>query len=839
MSTAQAGCIQILNVDDEQAFRDLTETYLEREDDQFTVESAPSADEALERISNDPPDCVISDYNMPTMDGLELLESVREEYPDLPFILYTGKGSEAVAGKAISAGVTDYLQKQSGKDQYELLANRIQNAVTARRNARQAARQKELMRLTEFAGETGGFEIDTTSGEILYTTGACRILDVAQNDDHTLEDWLQQFRPSDRDEVSTAIDRALSTNQQTRGTWHYRRSDDDERLLELIFTPVDAEESPTTLRGAIHDDTERRRQERRYQALVEESGDIISVLDTDGIYQYLSPTVERILGYDPQEPVGDSAWEYIHPDDRGRVMESFQSWVSDPEGSNTIEYRARHADGSWRWIEARGNAQTENPAIDGYIVNSRDITDRKQREQDLTEARELMANMETLADAGAWEYDADSDTLSDTGGAARLFGLDTETELTLRDAFEYVHPADRDRLEDCFYNCLENGDPYEIDLRINTEEGKRRWLTAQGERIEHDGSGAKVRGYIRDVTAQKNREQELRDLQSQYQTLVENFPDGAVFLYNQDTEFVRVGGSELRALGFSRDDFEGNTPHDLFSTDIADEVVDVYQTALEGKSSSLEETYAGERYRVRVAPVRTSDRNIQHGIAVSQNITEQTEHRRALERKNERLDEFASIVSHDLKSPLRVARGQLELAVEQADSDHVTKALDAIERGQNLIDDLLLLAREGDGIDSVDPVSLASVAERSWQNTDTEQATVDIDANTTIQADRSRLKQLFENLFKNAVDHTGSAVTVTVGEMADGFYVADTGPGVPESDREEIFEARYSTKDAGTGFGLRIVDQVATAHGWEVTVTESEAGGARFEVTGVSSSDGE
>jgi signal transduction histidine kinase len=150
-----------------------------------------------------------------------------------------------------------------------------------------------------------------------------------------------------------------------------------------------------------------------------------------------------------------------------------------------------------------------------------------------------------------------------------------------------------------------------------------------------------------------------------------------------------------------------------------------------------------------------------------------------------------------------------------------------------LIEDLLTLAREGEQVGETEPVGLADVAKTSWQTVNTEQATLETDTTQAIQADRSRLQQLFENLYRNAVEHGGDDVTVSVGVIDDGFYVADTGPGIPESDREEVFEAGYSTNEDGTGFGLRIVEQIADAHGWEIIVTESKGGGARFEITGV------
>lgn len=131
--------IKVLHVDDEPDFADLTAAFLERIQDQFTVVTETNADAGLDRLDQGAIDCVVSDYQMPGTDGLEFLEVVREAYPDLPFILFTGKGSEEIASDAIAAGVTDYLQKDGGTDQYTVLANRIQNAID------QYLTRKELM----------------------------------------------------------------------------------------------------------------------------------------------------------------------------------------------------------------------------------------------------------------------------------------------------------------------------------------------------------------------------------------------------------------------------------------------------------------------------------------------------------------------------------------------------------------------------------------------------------------------------------------------------------------------------------------------------------------------
>jgi len=205
-----------------------------------------------------------------------------------------------------------------------------------------------------------------------------------------------------------------------------------------------------------------------------------------------------------------------------------------------------------------------------------------------------------------------------------------------------------------------------------------------------------------------------------------------------------------------------------------------------------------------------------------------------LRRQNARLEEFASIVSHDLRNPLNVALGRLDIARKECDTEDLADVANALDRMEALVDDLLTLARQGETVDDLEPVALASLAADCWETVDTAEADLVVATDRTVMADESRLTQLLENLVRNAVEHGGEAVTITVGELpGDGIYVEDDGPGIPEADRGQVFDRGYSTRTDGTGFGLVIVEDIAEAHGWEVTVGESDDGGARFEITGV------
>ncbi|WP_415381067.1 ATP-binding protein [Halosimplex sp. TS25] len=211
------------------------------------------------------------------------------------------------------------------------------------------------------------------------------------------------------------------------------------------------------------------------------------------------------------------------------------------------------------------------------------------------------------------------------------------------------------------------------------------------------------------------------------------------------------------------------------------------------------------------------------------------EREQELQRQNERLEAFADVVSHDLRNPLTVLGGSLQMAEETGEREHFERGRRALERMEQLIDDLLTLSQSGGAVEEAAAVDLATVAAECWDTVATSEATVSVQTAATVRCREGRLRQLLENLFRNAAEHASGAVAVTVGDLPDetGFYVEDDGPGVPDEERERVFESGYSTTGDGTGLGLSIVREIAEAHGWTVTLTDSARGGARFEISGV------
>lgn len=585
--------IRVLHVDDDPGFLEVTADVLAEEDERFDLVSVTSSEEALDRLETADIDCILSDYDMAEYDGIEFLERVRERDPDLPFILFTGKGSEEVASEAIRVGVTDYLQKEGTLDQYTLLANRIDNAVAAR---------------------------------------------AAQRESEAVKNRLQSF---------------------------------------------------------LHGTT-----------------DIITLLDEDGVIQYQSAAIEEVLGYTPEEVVGSLVFDFVHPEDRERVVKSFSAgierWFS---GIHSVEFRIRDADGSWVWLESQMRLDGRDD-LGGYVVTSRDISERKEREQQLRRERERFSAL-----------------------------------------FEnFPGPTVSYRYEDGEPIIRSVNDAFEETFGYDAE-------TAVGECI--------------------------------------------------DDLIVPVGcAEEAKAID------ERVRKGELLDRQVSRMTVD------------------GEReFTFRNIPYREGERI--DGFAVYIDIDKRVERERRLKRQNERLDEFASIIAHDMRNPLNVAQTRTDLLARECESEHVEDVRRAHDRMETLLEDTLVLARQGEMVSDRESVRLAGIVAECHEMVGTETSSVSVEDDVQIRCDPDRVRQLFENLLSNSVEHGGEDVTVRVGAIGDsGFYVEDDGDGI-SADVDKLFEPGYTTSEQGTGLGLAIVARIVEAHGWDIEVTEATDGGARFEISGV------
>ncbi|WP_418285720.1 PAS domain-containing protein [Halorubrum sp. DTA46] len=582
--------IDVLHVDDDPSVLDLTEAYLERELDAVAVTSVTDPASALERLDEATFDCVISDYDMPRMDGLAFFETLREHHRKIPFVLYTGKGSEEIASQALNAGVTGYFQK-GGPEQLRRLANRVDQAV------------------------------------------------------------------------------------------------DEYRTREIAD---------------------------RYSTVIDALGYPVYVVDETGTFEFVNQPFAELIGYDIEEIVG-----------------SKPGLIKDDEAVQEGEDRL------------------------GTILSS-------------------------------------------TGPDVQHFTVD-------------IVPKD--------------GEP--IPCRDHMAA-----LPYEGESF--DGSV----GILRDVTREHKQREELetktRALDEAPVGITITDPD------RPDNPMVYVNDRFVEMTGYGRDEAVGVNCRFLQGPDTDEESVAQLRAAVDAEHPASVELLNyrkdGTEFwnRVSVAPIRDDDGRVTEWVGFQEDITAFKEREAALERQNERLDSFAGIVSHDLRNPLNVAQGRVDLARDAgAATGHLDAAVDALDRIESIVQHTLTLAREGETVGDPEPVEIASVAADSWETVDTASASLDVETDRTALADPDRLQNLFENLARNAVEHAGEDATIAIGDLDDGFYVADDGPGISESVRDTLFEPGQSGVDGNTGFGLAIVREIATAHGWTVEAVDAADGGARFEFRGV------
>ena len=746
---------KILCVDDDPHVLDLTVEYLERLLDDVTIHTAASAAAGREVWEQRALDCIVSDYRMPEMDGIEVLDRVRDRHPDLPFVLFTSEGSEDIASEAICAGVTDYVQKG---EQYEILANRIDNAID-RYHSQTAYR--ELFETIDDAIIVH----DPETGEILDVNRAvCDYWGYSYERarEATLEELSASSQWDSEREARELIQRTVEEGPQ-RVEWRCETSDGAEFWADVRL-------GQATLNGrdrvvaVIRDVTEEKRREQELESFreaVEQAGHSIYITDRNARIEYVNPAFERITGYSAEEAVGRTP-RLLKSGEHGEefYQELWSTILNGEVWHNEIVNRRKNGD---RYVVNQTIAPIVDEAGDvvRFVAVNADITEQKRRERQL----------QTLYQATTEWLDAESREevcrLVSTQ-LTELLEFDLHGVCLYDDSTQSLEPAlisDRVAALDEIPAC---DDEHGI-VRQVFETGEYEYRTHV--RVEPDG------GHLHDGDGSDHSPE-----------------DGGADVGSDDPQEV-VRSELVLPLGSHGVLWIGSTRSDAFTD--SDETL---------------------------AKVLTS---------VLAEVLDRIEREQELQAQNSRLQEFASVVSHDLRNPLSIAHGHLELALDTGDNAHLEEVQEAHERMDRIIDDLLWLAREGRGIGEQRQVDLEHVLEEAWAHVDTADATLSAACDRTVAADPDRLQQLFENLFRNAVEHAGPDVEVRAGLLENGFYVEDDGPGIPPDERERIRKAGYTTAESGTGLGLSIVTRIVEAHEWYLTVTESAEGGARFEITGV------
>ena len=376
--------IQVLHVDDEPEFARLVATFLEREDDRFEVATATSPGDGLDWLEAAEVDCVVSDYDMPGTSGIDFLEAVRALDPELPFILFTGKGSEEIASDAISAGVTDYLQKGGGTDQYTVLANRITNLVAGVRSRRTLA--ERTRRLETLISNLPGIVYRSRAENdwpLLYVDGESERLTgyTAEQLEAGEVGWGSEVvHPLDRDRVWETVETAIAAGEPFEVTYRAVTATGDTKWFWERGRATATEGGVEVLEGFIADVTERVERERdleRYRTLVETVGDPMYVLDRQGMITMVNEATVEETGYPRDRLVGDRPETFIPMEfiERATTVVS-ELLVDDSRRSASFEMEYVTADGRTVACENKVAVLTDGGNFAGTVGVIRDLGGR-------------------------------------------------------------------------------------------------------------------------------------------------------------------------------------------------------------------------------------------------------------------------------------------------------------------------------------------------------------------------------------------------------------------------------------------------------------------------------
>ena len=782
---------RVLHVDDDREFLELTAEMLSTV---AGIETLPELDPTAvpARLADaDGVDLVLCDYEMPGWTGVEVLEAVRDEHPELPFVLYTGKGNESVAADVVALGATDYVRKGRGREHFERLADRIERAVAdAEHGPTALVNNAPFPVVAGWLTDEGGLSVWDANPAFAERFDTDR--------DRLRGGRLPGFpssvtpdaAPADRPSLRAAAERGAATAHDVR-----LPVDGGETPFHLAVVPGgdDRAAAPGPFVWGVYVDVSGHVADRdRVTALHDAGLDLAAAGTPAAVHEATVSAAETVLSFD----------QCVVYHEREGVLEPVATAGVDLSAVDPRPVAAGVAGRSYRDREAIrvGDARDHPDAT---------ATDGGRSLVSVPVGRWGVLHLAAEATEAFSRFDRD---LAYTLGARAAAAMDRVAREQATRAYQHrladLHDATREFME---AGSVSAAATYAVDVAADL------LSPALCSVHRHDPEAGRLH-----VLSQRGRTDDL----------------GAVA---RDPGEGVVGRTFTRQepLHVTADTDAEPGPADTVGSDVVVATPDGVAAALAyplGDHGVLA-LYDDE-------PDAFDDRDGHLGRVLAANaeavldrlVGERALRRREaqLERQNERLERFASLVSHDLRSPLEVVRGNVELARIENDPDRLDDALAALDRADELIEDMLSFARQGEHVTDVTPIGLARVAESAWPaaKTETDAATdgrIECATDRRVRADESRLRQLLENLFRNALEHNDGPVTVRVTATDDGFAVADDGQGLPSLSPTELFDPGTTTSDDGTGFGLSIVREIADAHGWTISVGESRDGGARFE----------
>ncbi len=748
--------MRVLFVDDDSSVLKQGKIFLEDEFDDLNIKTVTSAERGVELLEEEEFDAIVSDYQMPEMNGLEFLRTVRNEMnSNIPFIMFTGKGREDVAMDALNLGADRYLQKGGDlKSQYGLLAQAIVR------------------------------EVDLSLAE--------------------------------------------------------------EKL---------------------------RKSERRYRQIAENAHDLIAFVDFEGNILYANQTHEDLLGYKPEELVGENIFEFQHPKDVDRVKKRVsENLLSDRELS--VEARVKCKDGSYKWLSVLGKALLDDEFnLDKILLVGHDISDRKEMEEKL---KKYKAGVEASSDS---IYMIDKDYRYIFANDEHVSRLAEDGKIPKKDKdyvigkkYEDIHSESTlEKHKDNVENVLETGGTQTEEYEFLT---KDRWSSRTYSPVRDFKSG-EIEAVVvvsKDITERKKAEDKLKESREKYQSLFEYSP---IPIWEHDFSEFKKYVDGLKGEVDNLEDYLEKNPEEILNCFEKTKVVDVNESALEHYGASSKEelienlpSLVSNDIELLKNQIIAMSKGKPQFRGITESISFKGEKKKELlelrvpeqyqnsfskayvaiiditerERAREREEFLQSLLRHDLGNKLQVIRGYLEL-LEDNDfpgevGKYISLAMSDLREGVEIIEKIRTLreAQEEEIRDVDVDAAINDAVDEIGDLAEEKSMEVNVECpeEECYCKGGSLLNRVFFNIIENAVQHSeGSKVNIRGGVSGDKVkcVIEDDGKGIPDEEKNKILSKDYTTdEDRGTGLGMFLVKKLLEIYEGSIEVKDSDLGGAKFEV---------
>jgi len=616
--------------------------------------------------------------------------------------------------------------------------------------------------------------------------------------------------------------------------------------------------------GVSTDITERRERERALQRIKDRlelavEGAQIGVWDWDMATDEVEFNDQwaRMLGHsvDEIEPHID-AWERrVHPDDLGSVEDALSSHVAGETEFYDTEHRMRTAAGEWKWVRSVGkiverDGEGEPVRAVGIHLN---VDEQKRREAELMRTRRVIERTQRSASIGWWEVDLAEESLTWSDEVYRIHEVPTNRSVEITDGMAFYHPDDRETIEAAFDRLIEDGESYDLELRIVTGADRTRWVRTVGDpQYDENGELVGALGLLQDITERKEYERAIESTREELRQIIDLVPD-LVFAKDREGEYLLANEATAAAYGRTPADVEGKSEGEIIPD--ADDSAEFRQDDLEviesGEPKTVGEetltTAAGETRILQTTkiPYELSETGEDAVLGYARDVTELKRYERTLEEQRDTLMLLNQVVRHDIRNQLMVVESYTELLEDSLTDDQsrtyartvieaAKQAADITETAKDVTDVLLQV-----GVERT-PMRLRTDLNRQIEQVraDQDRATVAVEGaipDVTVVAD-DLLEAVFRNLLTNAIVHNDKAVAeITVSAEATDdavrVSVADNGPGIADDHKEQIFrEGEKGLETGGTGIGLYLVKTLVDRYDGDVWVEDNEPTGSVFVV---------